>query len=131
MRFPTIAIFLILPFLLISQNNAFGHTLTGEDCGNIGLQLDQMNDVCVSDLSIVCVISIHGDSIGGGFTNAGTDQFGNSCEEVHPSTDGFPLSPRNPLISFLFEIFEIILPFLLLLVLVIVVVIVIRRRRGK
>jgi len=130
MRFQIIAIFMILPILLISSQSAFAHIVTSQECEDLGLFLDEMSDACVADLSIVCVTSLHEDLIGGGFRNVGTDQFGNSCTELHPSTGDFP--SQDPLISLLIEIFQIILPFLLLFVVVIVVIIiiiVIRRRR--
>jgi len=93
-----LAMFLILLF----PDFAFGHTLNDQICEDIGLLLDSMNNVCVSDLSIVCVVTVHGDSFRGGFTNVGTDQFGNSCQEVHPDDlDLFPISATSPMIDLL------------------------------
>ena len=126
-----IIVLVILPILLISSQSAFAHTVTNQECEDLGLFLDEMSDACVADLNIVCVTSLHEDLIGGGFRNVGTDQFGNSCTELHPSTGDFPTP--DPLVNLLIEIFEMIFPFLLLfvvvIVIVIVLVIVIRRRR--
>lgn len=128
MRFPIIAIFLILPFLLISQS-AFGHTLTNQICEDVDLLLDSMNNICVADLSIVCLVDFHGDSIGGGFVNIGTDQFGNECREVHPS-DPDLVPPLGIPPSFLQELLPFIAIGILILVgLVIGMIFLLRRRK--
>lgn len=85
-----IVAFAIIPILLISilPNNAFGHQLNSSDCTDIGLVLrtgGTIGGLCVINLETVCSVDFHGDSIGGGFVNIGTDQFGNDCREVHPS----------------------------------------------
>jgi len=123
--FLILVVFLVFVVLLFPIP-AFGHTLNDQICEDVGLLLDKVNNVCVADLSIVCVTTLHGDSFRGGFTNVGTDQFGNSCREVHPDDlDLFPL-PVPP--SFLEEL----LPFMAIGVLIIfgiVVGIILLRRR--
>ncbi len=85
-----IVAFAILPILLISilPNTAFGHELNPSDCTDIGLVLEgggTIGGICVESFDIVCMTTLHADLIGGGFSNIGTDQFGNECREVHPS----------------------------------------------
>jgi len=99
--FLILVVFLVF-LVLLFPNVAFAHTLNNQICEDVGLLLDSMNNVCVADLSIVCLITTHGDSFRGGFTNIGTDQFGNTCREVHPDDlDLFPISPTSPIIDLL------------------------------
>jgi len=81
---------LILSIFIFPIQDSFGHTLIASDCQNLGLVLDSDFNVCVESLETTCMISLHGDSIGGGFANIGTDQFGNQCREVHPSDPSLP-----------------------------------------
>lgn len=88
----------ILPILLISSQSAWGHTLSDQFCENLGgLQFDEVKNVCVADLSIVCMSDgFHADLIGGGFRNIGIDQFGNTCTEEHPTlSTGVPVVPPS------------------------------------
>ncbi len=119
----------ILPVLLISSQSALGHTLNDQICEDIGLLLDSMNNICVADFSIVCLVDFHGDSIGGGFVNIGTDQFGNECREVHPS-DPDLVPPLGIPPSFLQEL----LPFIAIGILILVgfvagIIFLLRRRK--
>lgn len=103
-----ISIILIFPI-----QSSFGHVLNPSDCTSIGLILDSgassfsggsIGGICVESFDTVCQTSLHGDLIGGGFSNVGTDQFGNSCREVHPSSTDFP-EPIAPVFDF-FQFFN-------------------------
>jgi len=96
MKLIVLSIMLIFVILIFPIQNSFGHNLVASDCQNLGLVLDSDFNVCVESLETTCMISFHGDSIGGGFVNFGTDQFGNECREVHPSDPslGDPFAPE-------------------------------------
>jgi len=122
------SIMLITFIFIFPIQSSFGHAVvSSEECKNLGLVLQ--NNVCVSDLNIICITELHADLIGGGFRNTGTDQFGNSCTELHPST-GDSFFPRSPATSFLEELLPFIIIGLLIIAgIVIGIIFVIRRLR--
>lgn len=146
----TFILLLVISLILISgvkyYEIAYGHVLNPSDCTSIGLVLDSgassfsggsIGGICVESLDTVCVTTMHSDLIGGGFRNTGSDQFGNFCKEVHPSSSDFP-APVAPVFDF-FQFFNsignegqmIIIGIILVPVVIIGLIIFVIMRRRK